>query len=86
MFDKMVFDPSLMLYILISGQSICPGPSEIPSCIACISRSEGQIMVGETVDVNLTFSCKRRGWRQKVNFRTLQCMASDGGMTTTPRT
>ena len=76
-----------MLYILILGQSICPGPSEVPSCIACISRSEGQIMVGETVDVDLTFSCrkKKRGFRQKVDLRTLQCMASSGGMTTTPR-
>ena len=82
-----ITQPSPMLYILISGLSICPGPSEVPSCITCISRSEGQIMVGETVDVNLTFSCRKKKWglRQKVDFRTLQCMASDGGMTTTPR-
>ena len=47
-------------------------------------------MIGETVDVDLTFTCRTVGWTWGFfsNLRTLidiQCMESDDGMTTTPR-
>merc|ERR1711976_864298 len=71
-----------------SGQGVCPGPTMLDRCLACFSRNQGQLMIGETVDIDLTFTCRtiRWGWGFFSNRRIdIQCMESDNGMTTTPR-
>ena len=47
-------------------------------------------MIGETVDVDLTFTCRTIGWGwgffgRRRTFVDVQCMESDDGITTTPR-
>ena len=48
-------------------------------------------MIGETVDVDLTFTCRTIEWgwsffgRRRRTLVDIQCIESDGGMTTTPR-
>ena len=72
--------------------SICPGPTMVSGCIACVHhvRRHREIMVGDSVDVDFTFNCKAISFRASlfgaalVDFSNIQCQESDGGMTTVP--
>ena len=72
-----------------SGQGVCPGPTMLDRCLACFSRNQGQLMIGETVDIDLTFTCRTFRWgffgRRRRTLVDIKCMESEDGMTTSPR-
>ena len=70
--------------------NICPGPTTVPGCIACAKvtvnwnwwRRSTKLTIGDTVEVDLTLNCKTTGLglfaSQKIDFRNVQCMESEG--------
>ena len=70
--------------------SICPGPTMVSGCIACVKVRRRQIIVGDSVDVDFTLNCEEITFRQSifgaagVDFSHIQCQEAEGGMTTVP--
>ena len=59
--------------------SVCPGPTTVSGCIACVSKSRPnwELVVGNSTNVDFTFNCKQYGYGlfgyQVVDFRNSEC-------------
>ena len=59
--------------------SVCPGPTTVQGCIACVSKSRPnwELVVGNSTNVDFTFNCKQYGYGlfgyQVVDFRNSEC-------------
>ena len=58
---------------------MCPGPTTVSGCIACVSKSRPswELGVGNFTSVDFTFNCKQYGnglfGYQVVDFRNSEC-------------